>query len=91
MKGVDYEILQDIITDHNLCVVQREEILKVINSLIPYKLTYKNGFANCKCGCEFESEGYAGEEICPECGQVVWVGGYNKDKTLTNILNFKTK
>lgn len=91
MIGIDYEILQDIITDHKLCATQKDELIKVIDKLIPFKITYKTGFGNCKCGCEFESEGYAEEEICPECGQVVWVGGYNKDKAMDNILNFRTK
>lgn len=88
MKDIDYEILQDIITDHNLCSVQKEELSKVIEKLIPYKIVYKNGFGNCKCGCEFESEGYQDEEICPECGQVVWVGGYVGEKN--NVVNFRT-
>ena len=48
----------------------------------PLKLIYKNGFANCKCGCEFEKEGYQCEEYCTECGQKVWVGGYNGEESV---------
>ena len=81
MKGlndmkINTEILKDIMNDHNLCEVQKEELQKVIDKLTPLKLTYKNGFSNCKCGSEFEREGYQGEEYCTECGQLVWVGGY---------------
>lgn len=38
MKDIDYEILQDIITDHNLCSVQKEELSKVIEKLIYIKM-----------------------------------------------------
>lgn len=53
----------------------------------PYKIIYKNGFGHCKCGCEFESVGYSGEEYCPECGQKVWVGGYNGEENRIVSLN----
>ena len=88
MKNVNRDILQSIITEHSLSATQNEELLKVIEKLTPYKLVYKGGFANCKCDCEFESEGYADEEICPSCGQIVWVGGYTgkPDK----VLEFKS-
>ena len=56
MAKIDTEILQDIINDNELCGVQRKELEKVINKLTPLKLIYKDGFANCNCGCEFERE-----------------------------------
>ena len=91
MSKVNMEILQDIMGDHALCGVQREELQKVIDKLTPYKLTYKNGFSHCKCGSEFEREGYHGEEYCTECGQLVWVGGYNGEVEMDNdnIVKFK--
>ena len=64
------------------------ECLPYIRMGIPLKLQYKNGYAHCNCGCEFESEGYQGEEFCPDCGQKVWVGGYNGE-TKGNVINFK--
>lgn len=43
--NINYEILQDIITDHNLCDTQKEELSKIIEKLIPYKITYKMDLA----------------------------------------------
>lgn len=57
-----------------------DEVALALEKRVPYRITYQNGFGYCKCGCEFEREGYEGEEYCPECGQKVWVGGYNGQK-----------
>lgn len=57
-----------------------DEVALAMEKQAPYRITYQNGFGYCKCGCEFEREGYEGEEYCPECGQKVWVGGYNGEK-----------
>lgn len=57
-----------------------DKIILALEKQVPYKITYQNGSGYCKCGCEFEREGYEGEEYCPECGQKVWVGGYNGEK-----------
>lgn len=89
MSKINIEILKDIMNDHNLCSTQLDELNKAIAKFTPYQLLYKNGFANCKCGCEFESEGYQGEEYCPECGQVVWVGGYKGIESKDNIVKFR--
>lgn len=62
--------------------------LSALKKQVPLKLEYKNGFAHCNCGCEFESEGYSGEEFCPDCGQKVWVGGYNGE-TKSNVVSFR--
>lgn len=61
-------------------VYNSDEVASAMGKQTPYKITYKNGFGHCKCGCEFESEGYSGEEYCLECGQKVWVGGYNGEE-----------
>ena len=62
--------------------------ISALEKQVPLKLEYKSGFGYCSCGCEFESEGYSGEEFCPECGQKVWVGGYNGN-IQSNIVKFK--
>jgi hypothetical protein len=36
--------------------------IEALEKQIPYKLKYELGFAKCKCGSEFESEGYHGIE-----------------------------
>lgn len=82
-------ILNTIINDCSLNTDQRATLDYVIEKLTPIKLIYKNGFANCKCGCEFESEGYQGEEFCTECGQKVWVGGYQGELIRDNIVQFR--
>lgn len=86
------------IRDHNRIHSKKEPYTPLLNEAmcmaidslekqVPYKLIYKMGFANCKCGCEFESEGYQGEEFCPDCGQKVWVGGYQG--IIDNVVKFK--
>lgn len=57
-----------------------DKIVLALEKQVAYRITYQNGFGYCKCGSEFEREGYEGEEYCPECGQKVWVGGYNGEK-----------
>ena len=64
------------------------ECLPYIRKSVPLKLKYKNGFAFCNCGCEYESEGYQGEEFCLDCGQKVWVGGFNGE-VKNNVITFK--
>lgn len=61
-------------------VYDADEVALAMEKQDPYKITYKNGFGHCKCGCEFEREGYEAEEYCPECGQKVWVGGYKGEE-----------
>lgn len=58
-----------------------DKIARALEKQEPYKIVYENGFGYCKCGCEYEREGYEGEEYCLLCGQKVWVGGYNGEKS----------
>lgn len=73
-----YDLLDDV--SDLPTAYDADEVALAMEKQDPYKITYKNGFGHCKCGCEFESEGYSGEEYCPECGQKVWVGGYNGEE-----------
>ena len=85
------------IRDHNRIHSKTEPYTPLLNEAmcmaidalekqIPLKLEYKTGFTHCKCGYEFEDEGYSNEEYCPKCGQKVWVGGYNGE--INNVVNF---
>ena len=85
---INIEILKSIIEEHNISNSQLSELSKLIDLHTPLHLVYKNGFANCNCGCEFESEGYQGEEFCPECGQHVYVGEYKGQIIKNNLINF---
>lgn len=101
MSKVNMEILQDIITDYELCNVQREELQKVIDKLTPYKLIYdKDGYSKCKNRCnsysdefdEYNENGNRNEPrelYCTVCGQKIWTCGYNGEVEMDNIVKFK--
>lgn len=87
-KRGEYELANGILkaacflsNDENVpTVYDADEVALAMEKQVSYRIIYQNGFGYCKCGCEFEREGYEGEEYCPECGQKVWVGGYNGEK-----------
>lgn len=68
---IDYEILQDIITDHKLCKVQENELAKVVELLKTdrlIELPCKVGEPLYKLLTKCETTRYCPAEYCSECG-----------------------
>jgi hypothetical protein len=64
----DTDILRDIITDHKLCYVQKNELEKAIEKLTSKKIDVsEDGEKSCPV-CDCEILGYYAE-YCEHCGQ----------------------
>jgi len=50
MNKINYEILQDITCDNDLCQTQELELYKTIRLLTPYNTNIKSNQILCSCG-----------------------------------------
>ena len=70
---INYEILQDIICDNELCQAQEKELYKTIRLLTPYNANIKTNQIICQCGCiafDFnETPTWMKQGYCWHCGQ----------------------